>query len=644
MEVKEELTDNSYSDSIELIENKFPISLEECINRESQTWTGRPVEIKNKTESEVSNRNLGISQIDPVNGIKNTFFHIQSGNYPIKDVNLKSFVCENSNLIADISNASCSNSLAQITEKENTKNETKSKKRYPCPICGKNFTRSNTRKKHVGLHFHKRLVVCLFCGRTFNQLKHYLLHNYIHSVKKKRTKWPATNYVNKSVPDDGLTNGISNKTEAIIPVLEFDCDICGELFETEDRLQEHLKTHPILFNCDICSKSFSRKSSLTQHKLIHFGPQFYCDICSKPFKSKSNRNRHLLTHSQTRNLFFKCTACLQKFNKASSFVNHWITHQEKAKLQCKLCNKTFNKTQDIFEHCKNHFYMKNRLQCKICPTWFIQKKQHQNHMKMHAQGLPPGICCSYCLENFSDHDELSKHIETHEKPFQCGICLLLFKEYSQLSQHIEKHTDKHTNINCPFCTATFHTDYLADHIENKHSDMKETGTKKPFSCSYCSMFFTTESDLKNHLAEGSRKACCKICSIDICSLEYLIKHLQDTHIGSKSPFSCVICTREYSEKDSLVNHLLSEQGNDLLDYFKQCEICHWNFFDEGDFTAHWKLYHLPVNSDWTEQQDVTESNIVKDNNEDFKDEFDIIYQALEIKEDKVEYSGYFDLC
>ncbi|XP_056642981.1 zinc finger protein 888-like [Diorhabda sublineata] len=633
MEAKTENTENSCSGTIEIIENKFPISLEECINRESKKWT--PVEIINKTKYEESNPIFGTS---PVNGIENNFFHIQSTNYPKKDVDPK--VCENSLLTeADNSISPCSNNLAQIVEMETTKNGIKNKKHYPCPICGKNFARSNSRKKHLGLHFLNRSIVCSFCGRIFIQQKHYLIHNFIHAVKKKRTKWPTVEYVNKSMPDDS----ISIKTETIKPTFEFDCDICGERFDTEDRLQNHLKTHPILFNCDICSKSFSRKSSLTQHKLIHFGPQFYCEICSKPFKSKSNRNRHLLTHSQTRNLFFKCTACVQKFNKSTSFVNHWITHQEKAKLQCKLCNKTFNKTRDIFEHCKNHFYIKNRLQCEICPTWFIQKKQHQNHLKMHAQGIPPGICCTYCLENYTNDDELSKHTEIHEKPFQCGICLLLFKEYSQLCQHIEKHTDKHTNINCPFCTATFHTDYLADHIENKHSDMKEGGTKKSFTCNYCSMFFTTESDLKNHLAEGSRKACCKICSIDICSLENLIKHIRETHIGAKNPFACVICTREYADKDGLVNHLLSEQGNDLLDYFKQCEICHWNFFDEGDFTTHWKQYHQSVISDFNDYKDISDSNIIV-KEEDFKDEFDIIYQALEIKEDKVEYSGYFDLC
>ena len=52
--------------------------------------------------------------------------------------------------------------------------------------------------------------------------------------------------------------------------VKFNCDKCGMMFENNNRLGEHMKTHHLDMNrrleCDECSIAFGEKSKLNKHE------------------------------------------------------------------------------------------------------------------------------------------------------------------------------------------------------------------------------------------------------------------------------------------------------------------------------------------------------------------------------------------
>lgn len=120
---------------------------------------------------------------------------------------------------------------------QGTLHKSKSRARFRCSICHKEFAYNSTFKVHMRTHTDERPFECSTCGKRFRQLPHLQDHERIHS---------------------GLRP----------------------------------------FCCWICGKSFSVAARLTEHARTHSGEKPYpCPHCSAAFRARANLEKHIRTHS-----------------------------------------------------------------------------------------------------------------------------------------------------------------------------------------------------------------------------------------------------------------------------------------------------------------------------------------------------------
>merc|ERR1712098_114058 len=146
--------------------------------------------------------------------------------------------------------------------------------KHICPICGKQFRKTQNYRAHYNAHLYGKMFSCDLCGQTFQQASAVKTHK-MFSCK------------------NAVTIDRTN-------LKQYKCQFCEKVYSDNRGLQDHIKIihegKKDNFVCDICSKSFSRRTSLAAHKLLHSGEfkVYNCDNCPASFKDK----RYLVRHQE----------------------------------------------------------------------------------------------------------------------------------------------------------------------------------------------------------------------------------------------------------------------------------------------------------------------------------------------------------
>merc|ERR1712088_1274698 len=100
------------------------------------------------------------------------------------------------------------------------------------------------------------------------------------------------------------------------------CHVCGKCYVSMPALSMHILTHNLSHKCDVCGKAFSRPWLLQGHMRSHSGDKPYgCAHCGKCFADRSNLRAHMQTHSAFKN--FKCKRCNKSFALKSYLNKHY---------------------------------------------------------------------------------------------------------------------------------------------------------------------------------------------------------------------------------------------------------------------------------------------------------------------------------
>uniref|UniRef100_M4A8N5 Zinc finger protein 574 n=1 Tax=Xiphophorus maculatus TaxID=8083 RepID=M4A8N5_XIPMA len=143
-----------------------------------------------------------------------------------------------------------------------------------CPVrpCRRRFTSNSTLEEHVLAHFQGSLSKsksrprfrCDICFKEFAYNSTFSVHMRTHTDERP-----------------------------------FECSTCGKRFRQLPHLQDHERIHSGLrpFCCWICGKSFSVAARLTEHARTHSGEKPYpCPHCTAAFRSRPNLDKHLRQH------------------------------------------------------------------------------------------------------------------------------------------------------------------------------------------------------------------------------------------------------------------------------------------------------------------------------------------------------------
>ncbi|XP_026172928.1 zinc finger protein 574 [Mastacembelus armatus] len=143
-----------------------------------------------------------------------------------------------------------------------------------CPVrpCRRRFTSNSALEEHVLAHFQGTLSKsksrprfrCQICQKEFAYNSTFSVHMRTHTDERP-----------------------------------FECAKCGKRFRQLPHLQDHERIHTGLrpFCCWICGKSFSVAARLTEHARTHSGEKPYpCPHCPAAFRSRSNLDKHIRLH------------------------------------------------------------------------------------------------------------------------------------------------------------------------------------------------------------------------------------------------------------------------------------------------------------------------------------------------------------
>ncbi|XP_069549415.1 zinc finger protein 1035 [Brachyistius frenatus] len=427
--------------------------------------------------------------------------------------------------------------------------------KYRCPLCYFNFTLASNRYRHIKVGC---LRECL--NRLAKEKANSSQEVEQQNIRKKEQKIQTKENEQKTQSKENEQRK-PTASALIAPktVPRYKCNLCPAIFCHASGKYRHMKKHELFkltgkqfkyrnsvssitsklqtssrakteeskdcsesnetdsnlaLSCTFCGKFFSTSQLLKKHQRNHRGERPYrCLECGKGFKKRC----HLIGHKNVHQRRIQCTVCRKILLTVGELIQHRRSHPKKGTLQCPDCHLQFQYPAHLLRHLDTHKMRKNKADCLEETT---PSKPKQSLESMKEQNEPKQLQCSLCKKVFSDAQILRKHCLTHisDSSNQCPFCKLDFNSRRYLLRHMVIHTgDK--PFSCTNCGKQFYRHiYLQLHTreclppppENAGPKLSKTKTKRTHQCPYCSRLFSKKDRVKNHL-RGHRTNSLHLC-------------------------------------------------------------------------------------------------------------------------------------
>ncbi|KAL4657691.1 hypothetical protein GN956_G5069 [Arapaima gigas] len=428
-------------------------------------------------------------------------------------------------------------------------NDSDSAPYFPCHVCGKTFTTSESLEDHQRCHLGEKPHECEECGKCFFQLAHLQQHQRSHKSEFHRP---------------------------------YRCPRCQLSFTGPAQLAEHMATHgDDNFPCDLCDRTFSCRLSRVQHRMSHTEPEeslppllppagiatslssvsvpsdadqpkHRCGVCNKRFRDTEQLSEHGCHAGRERP--YSCAECNQYFLQGSHLKKHQLSHQlSKAySYQCQLCHMCFGFHRQFLDHLKGHGIKgsedasskkgamrssetnsRNIYRCPICLRSFSHPVELANHLFIHAENI---FACETCGETFGNESNLREHEQCHltaSTQYECTECGDSFLGSNAFRQHLctpqKRSTAKTDRLEPPpelplAKGLTAQPVALSQQIEE---DEVEVDVGEDFyNCPDCGKRFPSKASLEEHQRQHApeRRFKCLVCNKFFAKKRYLKKH------------------------------------------------------------------------------------------------------------------------
>lgn len=255
-----------------------------------------------------------------------------------------------------------------------------------------------------------------------------------------------------------VKKNVSGKSEQ-----KLKCNLCEQMFASENALSKHLETHGLGYECGICKDLvFATTPLLLQHINethytcnigdcdYYFGspngvrfhmerehktvPHFPCHKCGKVLKASLSLRNHLMKCSEPSDSeTYVCDLCNERV-KVIHKQNHDLscsknTNNDKDetagaagssagalggdRCDCKFCNRSFQSADEHTYHETNCYHNPDTVMtCKLCGKPIVGLQKLLDHLtKNHKQG--PHLCI-YCHHGFVDEERRTDHFKVCE--------------------------------------------------------------------------------------------------------------------------------------------------------------------------------------------------------------------------------------
>ncbi|XP_025832673.1 zinc finger protein 883-like [Agrilus planipennis] len=281
------------------------------------------------------------------------------------------------------------------------------------------------------------------------------------------------------------------------------CNFCGQVFETEEGMDEHKQTkhdQSLNFPCERCGISFDKDMDLILHEDqdhadYDLKDTYQCPICGDSFESKLLLLDHGVNHLMKK---ICCRACRLEFCTQASLNEHMKIHP-RYKYVCNICGKCLSSSGALKSHMMGIHNKDSLYMCTTCGKCFKTGNRLRIHKEIHSAHKK--YMCSYCGYRSHKSGDLKLHLRIHtsEHPYKCTFvnCNRVFKTSSHFNQHIRRHLDI-KQYQCSYCSRKFSHSYTL-----KLHKMRHTG-EKPHSCIICHVKFRRRDHLRIHMKQHEK--------------------------------------------------------------------------------------------------------------------------------------------
>lgn len=227
----------------------------------------------------------------------------------------------------------------------------------------------------------------------------------------------------------------------------------------------------------------------------------------------------------------------------------------------------------------------NTFHCDICGNKFLQKQSLNRHYRnIHSiynnvknRAEESTLICEICNQKFSNkrtifkhfyHDHNMKHLRDK---YICDICGRKYVSKYTIRAHllnhagIRKHECKYGCSNKSFLYLIGLKRHYRQHHLKQIDDNSVTSVEKMALCDFCGRDFGETTKLK--------------------------RHLERHHNPSRQMYKCLKCTKEYTSKDSLRDHIYTHTGEKPYRCTFGCDL---SFAYRGGLNQHIRHHHKPL--------------------------------------------------
>ncbi|KAK2920545.1 hypothetical protein Q8A73_000030 [Channa argus] len=427
--------------------------------------------------------------------------------------------------------------------------------------------RGTALRRHKKIHSRRNPDICPVCGQTFNQ--NQLLQDHLKTHDKDRGDQSGEEEGQSEKPKKNKKQDSGLK---LIQSASLSCRVCGDSFHSQGFLRKHAETHCREFPsiCGVCGHQVDSPDGLLTHLQSHRETGGTCSICLKSFQ---NMETHMRSHTGIKP--YCCSICNKHFPRAGALRRHKKIHTGERPYTCQCCGKTFIESGALKTHSRNH-------SCEIHegedpkppadsenPKAEMEKSVQKNKTSTHMSH-----CCKVCSEAFQTKGRLRNHVKTHSAESVCGICGESLLPSETLEDHLQSHKDG--GKICHICGKTY---------QNIETHMRSHTGIKPYRCSVCDKSFPRPGALRRHrrIHSGERPYICEFCGKTFIDNGTLTTHIRN-HTGDKPAqrVPCETCGKSLASVQVLEVHKRIHTGEKPF----QCRICKKTFRQVGGLNAH----------------------------------------------------------
>ncbi|KAJ8707504.1 hypothetical protein PYW08_010756 [Mythimna loreyi] len=336
-----------------------------------------------------------------------------------------------------------------------------------------------------------------------------------------------------------------------------------QCMEERARMEQDPKYLNFAYKCGNCIKGFTFKGSYDKHMEKHSQcmGDYECDIC----KQRTDTEDKLVSHMRYHLVRYKCPECGLTRNCRVTIRDHYNAYHSQGFQTCPYCSKTFKRQTSLRKHIRYGHMRKGRVQCAYCMRTYADKDALRSHMvlkhsqEVSARPISKKHVCQECGLACKSPSQLRAHSSKHSdiRDFYCVECDKSFKTAATLNSHLK--------------TASIHVSCIKLPLQCLHCDKRfairrdlETHTNrihlniKPFTCDRCDKNYVSSSSLKKHqrlVHDGYKRPMqfpCPMCDKVFDRNQILKGHIR-THTGER-PYQCSKCPASFSQANILRTH------------------------------------------------------------------------------------------